>query len=91
MQLDASNAGSFRDLANFPRTRIDEHAETVKAALPELRHKPSEYVLSGRYFQSIEIPEGEMIGFDLDRDRERYTVTDSGIVVIPKGSRPVAD
>ncbi|HZN22729.1 MAG TPA: amidohydrolase family protein [Burkholderiales bacterium] len=38
--------------------RLDEHAETIRAALPELRMKPSEYVTSGRYFQSIEIPEG---------------------------------
>ena len=38
--------------------RLDEHAETIKAALPELKHRPSEYVKSGRYFQSIEIPEG---------------------------------
>ena len=45
----------------FWMARIDEHAETVKAALPELRQKPSEYVLSGRYFQSIEIPEGERL------------------------------
>ena len=29
--------------------------------MPELEHKPSEYVLSGRYFQSIEIPEGERL------------------------------
>jgi predicted TIM-barrel fold metal-dependent hydrolase len=42
----------------FWMMRIDEHAETIKAALPELKAKPSEYVLSGRYFQSIEIPEG---------------------------------
>jgi uncharacterized protein len=42
----------------FWMMRIDEHAETIKAGLPELKHKPSEYVLSGRYFQSIEIPEG---------------------------------
>jgi uncharacterized protein len=38
--------------------RLDEHAETIKAALPTLKHRPSEYVTSGRYFQSIEIPEG---------------------------------
>jgi predicted TIM-barrel fold metal-dependent hydrolase len=38
--------------------RLDEHAETIKAALPALRHRPSDYVTSGRYFQSIEIPEG---------------------------------
>jgi predicted TIM-barrel fold metal-dependent hydrolase len=42
----------------FWMTRIDEHAETIKAGLPELKHRPSEYVLGGRYFQSIEIPEG---------------------------------
>jgi len=38
--------------------RLDEHAETIKAALPEMKHCPSEYVMGGRYFQSIEIPEG---------------------------------
>jgi len=38
--------------------RLDEHAETIKAALPALKQRPSEYVTSGRYFQSIEIPEG---------------------------------
>ena len=53
--------------------RLDEHAETIKAALPELKFRPSDYVLSGRYFQSIEIPEGaqltnavaDLIGDDL--------------------------
>jgi uncharacterized protein len=38
--------------------RLDEHAETIKAALPDLARRPSDYVMSGRYFQSIEIPEG---------------------------------
>jgi len=42
----------------FWMKRLDEHAETIRAALPELKMTPSEYVMSGRYFQSIEIPEG---------------------------------
>lgn len=35
--------------------------------------------------KNVEVPEGEAIGWDLDRDRQRFTVTDSGVVVIPKG------
>jgi glucose-1-phosphate adenylyltransferase len=35
----------------------------------------------------VQIPEGEEIGYDLDRDRERYFVTESGIVVIPKAAK----
>jgi len=38
--------------------QLDEHAHHDKVWLPELKHKPSEYVTSGRYFQSIEIHEG---------------------------------
>jgi predicted TIM-barrel fold metal-dependent hydrolase len=38
--------------------RLDEHAKTIKAALPELKGLPSAYVTNGRYFQSIEAPEG---------------------------------
>jgi uncharacterized protein len=45
----------------FWMARIDEHAETIKAALPPLKKKPSDYVVGGRYFQSIEIPEGEKL------------------------------
>jgi glucose-1-phosphate adenylyltransferase len=33
------------------------------------------------------IPAGETIGFDRVRDAERFTVSDTGIVVIPKGYR----
>lgn len=45
----------------FWMKRIDEHAETIRAAVAALKGKPSEYVTSGRYFQSIEIPEGEKL------------------------------
>ena len=38
--------------------RLDEHYDTIRSALPANVKKPSEYVRSGRYFQSIEVPEG---------------------------------
>jgi len=41
--------------------RIDEHAETIASAIPKLKGKPSDYVTGGRYFQSIEIPEGDKL------------------------------
>jgi glucose-1-phosphate adenylyltransferase len=39
--------------------------------------------------KNVVIPEGTEIGVDLDRDRERYTVSDGGVVVIGKGTKIV--
>jgi glucose-1-phosphate adenylyltransferase len=35
--------------------------------------------------KEVKIPNGEVIGYDLDKDRRRFTVTENGVVVIPKG------
>lgn len=35
--------------------------------------------------KGIDIPAGEAIGYDIKRDRERFVVTEDGIVVVPKG------
>ncbi|HUF81014.1 MAG TPA: amidohydrolase family protein [Burkholderiales bacterium] len=42
----------------FWMARLNEHAKTIRSALPQLQSAPGDYVTSGRYFQSIEAPEG---------------------------------
>ena len=34
---------------------------------------------------SVRLPDGEWIGMDKEKDRERFTITEKGIVVVPKG------
>src|SRR5215211_6341700 len=40
--------------------------------------------------KNVVVPDGVSIGVDLDVDRQRYRVTDSGIVVLGKGQRVIA-
>ncbi|MEU7585472.1 glucose-1-phosphate adenylyltransferase [Micromonospora sp. NPDC049230] len=39
--------------------------------------------------KNVFVPEGAEIGVDLEKDRQRYTVSDNGIVVIGKGQKVV--
>ena len=36
--------------------------------------------------KEVIVPPGTLIGYDLEDDRKRFTVSEKGIVVIPKGS-----
>ena len=37
--------------------------------------------------KAVMIPPGFSVGYDLEEDAKRFTVTESGVVVIPKGAR----
>jgi len=70
-----------------PRVYIHSHAEVWNSILMD-------EVDVGRYARlnrvivdkRVRIPEGYQIGFHLEEDAQKFTVTESGIVVIPKGT-----
>jgi glucose-1-phosphate adenylyltransferase len=36
--------------------------------------------------KDVDIPQGMVIGYDLEEDKKRFYVTESGIVVVAKGT-----
>jgi len=71
-----------------PRVMVHSYAEVEDSILME-------GVEVGRYTRirrsiidkEVHIPQGMKIGYNLDEDVKRFTVTGSGIVVVPKGIR----
>jgi len=37
--------------------------------------------------KNVSVPDGDEIGYDIERDRQRFHVTDSGLVVIAKAPK----
>jgi glucose-1-phosphate adenylyltransferase len=53
----------------------------------EVEVGPAAFVRKAIIDKNVRIPEGAMIGVDLDLDRERFTVSPGGVVVIGKGQK----
>jgi len=70
-----------------PDVRINSFSEVVDSILMEGvdigRYSKIRRAIIDKY---VKIPQRMEIGFDLKKDKKRFTVTDSGIVVIPKGT-----
>ena len=59
----------MEDSILFDRVQVGRHAKIRRAIIDK----------------GAMIPPGFSIGYDLENDAKRYTVTDAGVVVIPKG------
>jgi glucose-1-phosphate adenylyltransferase len=71
-----------------PRVRINSYAQVDDSLIFENvnigRHCRIRRAIVDKH---VDIPAGTSIGYDLEEDRKRFHVTESGIVVIPKGMR----
>jgi glucose-1-phosphate adenylyltransferase len=71
-----------------PKVRINSYAYVEESILFENvnigRHCKIRRAIIDKH---VEIPAQTTIGYDLEEDRKRFHVTESGIVVIPKGMR----
>jgi glucose-1-phosphate adenylyltransferase len=71
-----------------PKVRVNSYSSVEESILFENvnigRHCRLRRVIIDKH---VDIPRGTSIGYDLEEDRKRFHVTESGIVVIPKGMR----
>ena len=69
-----------------PNVRINSFSEVSDSVLMEGvdigRHAKVRRAIIDKY---VKVPQKMTIGYNFDEDKKRFTVTDSGIVVIPKG------
>ncbi len=82
------SGGSVNRCIVSPKVRVNSYASVEGSILFENvnigRHCRIRRAIIDKH---VEIPAGTSIGFDLEEDRKRFHVTESGIVVIPKGMR----
>jgi glucose-1-phosphate adenylyltransferase len=80
------SGGSINRTVLFPRVRINSYADVDESILMDGveigRHARLRKTIVDK---GVKIPPHAVIGYDHDADRQKFTVTDSGIVVVPKG------
>lgn len=80
------NGGSVRNSVLSPGVKVHGNAVIENSILMHgVTVGKNAKVRNAIIDKRIKIPEGEQIGYDLKKDRKRFTVTDEDIVVVPKG------
>ncbi len=81
------SGGTINRCVLHPRVRIHSYADVDESILMDGveigRHSKIRRTIIDK---GVKIPAGSTIGYDPEEDRKRFTVTESGIVVVPKGA-----
>jgi glucose-1-phosphate adenylyltransferase len=82
------SGGTIRHSVLFPQVRINSYSSVEESILFERvqigrRARIRRTIID----KNVEIPPDTVIGYDLEEDRKRFTVTDNGIVVVSKGTK----
>ena len=71
-----------------PNVRVDSYAEIDSSVVfPGVQVGERAVIRRAIVDKDVVVEPGAQLGVDLESDRERYTVSDGGIVVVPKGER----
>jgi glucose-1-phosphate adenylyltransferase len=82
------SGASVRRSVLSPRVHVHSYAEVEDSVLfPAVEVGRHAVVRNAIIDKDVVVEPGAQIGVDLDADRRRFTISDEGVVVIPKGAR----
>ena len=81
------SGGTINRCVLHPRVRIHSYADVDESILMDGveigRHSKVRRAIIDK---GVKIPPGTTIGYDLELDKQRFTVSETGVVVVPKGA-----